>query len=217
MKYFFLAALWILWCILHSAMISVTVTGYLKRRLKDRYRFYRLFYNLVALVTFLVLIRYGECLREVLIFSWEGPMAVVRWSLLFVAVVLFVAGSRKYDLHQLAGLRQITSGRVHGALTSTGGIATSGVLGITRHPWYLGAMIFIWTWYRDLFICTIVVNGILTAYLIIGTLLEERKLVLEMGDNYREYRRHVSMLIPFKWLVGIIYKCRRRCNNRRRF
>jgi protein-S-isoprenylcysteine O-methyltransferase Ste14 len=40
---------------------------------------------------------------------------------------------------------------------------------------------------------------VLSAYLVIGTLLEERKLVLEFGDKYREYQRQVSMFIPLKW------------------
>jgi protein-S-isoprenylcysteine O-methyltransferase Ste14 len=35
---------------------------------------------------------------------------------------------------------------------------------------------------------------------VIGTLLEERKLVLEFGDKYKEYQRQVSMFIPLKWL-----------------
>jgi protein-S-isoprenylcysteine O-methyltransferase Ste14 len=41
---------------------------------------------------------------------------------------------------------------------------------------------------------------ILSAYLLIGTLLEERKLVLEFGEKYKAYQRQVSMLIPLKWL-----------------
>ena len=41
---------------------------------------------------------------------------------------------------------------------------------------------------------------ILTVYLIIGTFLEERKLVYEFGDQYRNYQKQVSMLLPLKWL-----------------
>jgi len=43
----------------------------------------------------------------------------------------------------------------------------------------------------------IIVNSILTVYIIIGTLLEEKKLVLEFGDYYIKYQREVPMLIPF--------------------
>ena len=85
-----------------------------------------------------------------------------------------------------------------GAMTETGNIDTTGVLGVTRHPWYVAVFILLWA--SDLNAAGIVVNVVLSAYLVIGTLLEERKLVLEFGDRYREYQRRVSMFIPFKWL-----------------
>lgn len=43
----------------------------------------------------------------------------------------------------------------------------------------------------------IVINVVLTVYVIVGTKLEERKLVLEYGDRYIKYQREVPMLIPF--------------------
>jgi methanethiol S-methyltransferase len=38
---------------------------------------------------------------------------------------------------------------------------------------------------------------VLTVYVIIGTLFEEKKLVLEIGDYYIKYQLEVPMLIPF--------------------
>jgi protein-S-isoprenylcysteine O-methyltransferase Ste14 len=43
----------------------------------------------------------------------------------------------------------------------------------------------------------IIVNTLLTIYIIIGTILEERKLVLEFGEAYVKYQKEVPMLIPF--------------------
>jgi len=43
----------------------------------------------------------------------------------------------------------------------------------------------------------IVVNIVLTVYIIIGTILEEKKLVLEYGETYIQYQKEVPMLIPF--------------------
>jgi protein-S-isoprenylcysteine O-methyltransferase Ste14 len=43
----------------------------------------------------------------------------------------------------------------------------------------------------------VVTNVVLTIYVIIGTKLEERKLVLEFGDTYIQYQKEVPMLIPF--------------------
>ena len=47
---------------------------------------------------------------------------------------------------------------------------------------------------------TLCANVVLTVYIFIGTFLEERKLIGEFGDLYRDYKSKVSMLFPFKWV-----------------
>ena len=56
MSYSVLAVLWIIWCAIHSGMISVTVAEYLERRFGSHFRFYRLIYNLVAIGTLIPVI-----------------------------------------------------------------------------------------------------------------------------------------------------------------
>ena len=51
MKYVVLIVLWIIWCAIHSWMTSLSFNHYLKSKLPKYYRFYRLFFNLVALIT----------------------------------------------------------------------------------------------------------------------------------------------------------------------
>jgi len=200
MKMFTREVRWIIWCALHSGMISVTATGYLKRWLGRRFRIYRLVFNLVALVTVIPVIVYEQSLRGPMLFRWEGFLILFQVILLISALMLFLAGARHYDLLQFSGLRQIKTGSSHNALTETGELDTTGILDITRHPWYLGAILFIWT--RDIDISALVTNIILTLYLIIGTILEERKLLIEYGDVYRRYQEKVSMLIPLKRLLS---------------
>jgi protein-S-isoprenylcysteine O-methyltransferase Ste14 len=197
---FMLAVFWIIWCALHSGMISVTATGYLKRWLGKRFRIYRLIFNLVALVTLIPVIIYEQGLRGPMLFRWEGFLILFQVILLISALLLFLAGARHYDLLQFSGLRQIKTGSSHNALTETGELDTAGILDITRHPWYLGAILIIWT--RDINISALVTNIILTLYFIVGTVLEERKLLIEHGDDYRRYQQKVSMLIPIKWIVS---------------
>jgi protein-S-isoprenylcysteine O-methyltransferase Ste14 len=55
-------------------------------------------------------------------------------------------------------------------------------------------------WARGLDVSALITNIILTAYFIVGTVLEERKLLLEYGEAYRRYQKQVSMLVPFKYL-----------------
>ena len=66
-----------------------------------------------------------------------------------------------------------------------------------RHPWYTAVVLLLWA--GDLDMAALVGNGVLTVYIVVGTLLEERKLVHEFGGAYRSYQGRVSMFVPLKW------------------
>jgi protein-S-isoprenylcysteine O-methyltransferase Ste14 len=128
---------------------------------------------------------------------WEGPLRIVQYFLITVAAILILAGMRRYSMLQFLGIRQIFQ-RSGGAMTASGKVDSSGSLGVLRHPWYLAVFILLWA--KDLNLAGIAVNLVLSGYLVIGTFLEERKLILEFGDEYRDYQRRVSMFIPLKWI-----------------
>jgi protein-S-isoprenylcysteine O-methyltransferase Ste14 len=179
-------------------MISETATRVLKRSLGDFFRYYRLFFNLVAAATFIPLALYSLSVVGEPLFSWEeSGLTPVRYALVACAVLLFVAGGRHYSLRRFIGLSQLRRSS-SGGLGKGGGIDSTGVLGLVRHPWYTGVVLLLWA--RDLDAPRLVVNGVLTAYILVGTLLEERKLVHEFGDAYRAYQERVSMFAPLKWL-----------------
>jgi methanethiol S-methyltransferase len=203
-KYIILSLLVIAWCVLHSTMISVSVTEYLHKRLGITFRFYRLFFNIVSGLTLLPVVWYASSARTEPIFLWDGYWLIIRLLLLGTAFLLFFLGAGRYDASQFLGLQQIRSGTANKGITNFGKLETSGVLSIIRHPWYLAAILLIWVWRLDL--SAIVVNSILTGYLIIGTYLEEKKLEREFGEQYRAYQKRVSMLIPYKWLKLKIMK-----------
>jgi protein-S-isoprenylcysteine O-methyltransferase Ste14 len=117
---------------------------------------------------------------------------------------LFFLGARHYDARQLLGIKQIKEGSADKAITASGELDTSGVLGLIRHPWYTAGMLLIWAGQLD--ISALLVNTVLTAYLFLGTLLEERKLVREFGAEYRAYQARVSMFMPYKWLKSKMIK-----------
>jgi|APFre7841882630_1041343.scaffolds.fasta_scaffold57187_2 protein-S-isoprenylcysteine O-methyltransferase Ste14 len=197
-KYGILSTIVIAWCFLHSAMISISVTEYLKRSLGPKFRYYRLFYNVVSALTLVPVVLFAYSVRTQPIFSWDGYLRIVQVLFLGTSVLLFFLGARHYDARQFLGIKQIREGTSNKAITDTGKLNTSGVLGMVRHPWYSASMLLIWAGQMD--VSAIIVNIILTAYLIIGTFLEERKLVREFGEEYRAYQKRVSMFIPFLWL-----------------
>jgi len=194
MRLLLLAALWTLWCSVHSMLISGRATGFLKDRLGDRYRYARIIYNAFALLSLVPVVAYSHTIAGEPFIRWEGIWRLVQILMLGLSLWLFAAGARTYDLRQVLGIRQVTEHESARGITRSGGIGTSGILGQVRHPWYSGAILLLWA--RDIDAAALVTNLVLTAYLLIGTLLEERKLTLEFGEEYAEYRRKVPMLIP---------------------
>jgi protein-S-isoprenylcysteine O-methyltransferase Ste14 len=207
MSYVKLSALWLGWCVIHSVLISSPVTRRLKEKFGHRFRLQRIIYNLVALVTLAPIALYERSLTGPLIFEWAGPWVVLQVLLILVSMTLFVAGARHYDGLTFLGLRQIGIGGRQSLLTASGKLERDGILAVTRHPWYLGALLILWT--RNLWLPALITNMILSAYLIVGTVLEERKLVAEFGDDYRRYQDEVSMLFPTRWLLSRVRGRRR--------
>ena len=197
MRYLLLVLAWTAYCTLHSAMISETATGYLKRRLGESFRFYRLFFNSIAMLTLIPVLWYSHSLRQEAIVRWDGVWLIPRYLLLACGILFVVAGGRHYSLGQFVGISQLR-GASSGGLAAGGGIDSSGVLGLVRHPWYTAVVLLLWA--RDLDVAALVANGVLTIYIVVGTLLEEGKLVHEFGDAYRNYQGRVSMFVPLKWI-----------------
>ena len=69
-----------------------------------------------------------------------------------------------------------------------------------RHPWYTACLLLPWA--RDLDVSALAASVAFSLYVLVGTWLEERKLVVEFGEEYRAYQRRVSMLVPLKWLAA---------------
>ena len=71
-----------------------------------------------------------------------------------------------------------------------------------RHPLYFFTLLLIWSC-PDLTVDRLLFNVLWTAWIYIGTLLEEKDLRAVFGDKYQCYQQKVPMLIPWKGLVNI--------------
>jgi methanethiol S-methyltransferase len=199
-----LTILWAAYCAVHSLLISIRATHFFQRVLGAKHCYSRILFNLFSIGTLIPLLLFSNLpqFKGSVLFAWEGNWRITRYSLAALAVVLIIGGARHYSISRFIGFRQIRNRRIAGAMTQSGDFDSSGVLGLTRHPWYLAVFILLWA--GNLSVGTVIINAVLSTYLIIGTLLEERKLVLEFGDRYREYQRNVSMFVPMKWLKSKI-------------
>lgn len=199
--YLFLVLGWVFWCLIHSLLIANSVTTWVHNTLPAIQFYYRLFFNLFSLTTLIPLILLTEILRGPVIFTWDGLLVLLRGVLLMLSVVLFLAGGKHYDAGYFLGLKQISTRTHHPMLAQDENFCSTGIFGITRHPWYLGGLLFLWSFHSIYYLSYTITAIILSLYLVIGTILEERKIVAEFGDEYKSYQKEVSMLIPWKYCM----------------
>jgi protein-S-isoprenylcysteine O-methyltransferase Ste14 len=64
-----------------------------------------------------------------------------------------------------------------------------------RHPLYLFTIMLFWS-YPVITADRLLLNVLWTLWIIVGTVLEERELVEDFGDDYRDYQAKVPMLLP---------------------
>ena len=189
---------WVVWCALHSALISITVTEQMKRVLGSGFRFYRLFYCAFSVATLIPLVYFSHGSGDAPLFSWTGPWVVAQFFLIALSLYLFFAGGRHYSWARLLGIAQIREGGAEAPPARGASLVVSGIHRIVRHPWYLGGILLVWA--QELSLPTILVNLVISLYFVVGSYLEEQKLVREFGDQYRHYQQTVPMLFPWRWL-----------------
>jgi methanethiol S-methyltransferase len=196
MKYLLITVMWTGYCALHSYLISIGFTNLMNRWLKKYYAFYRLFYILISLFLLIPLINYTGQLDNKVIIVYGHYLEILRLILVYGSLIMFFwAFFFDYDSLSFFGIRQILNFGKTKETKPSNDIKKNGLLGIIRHPMYLALIVYIWCQTSKM--ADIVVNIVLTVYVIIGTILEEKKLVLEFGETYIQYQREVAMLIPF--------------------
>jgi protein-S-isoprenylcysteine O-methyltransferase Ste14 len=98
------------------------------------------------------------------------------------------------DLLSFAGLRQLVE------VEKTGNLVTSGLYRLVRHPLYTFSLLTLWL-SPSMTVNSFVLYTALTAYVLIGIIFEERKLLREFGNDYANYKLTTPMLLPgLKWV-----------------
>jgi len=185
----YLAAAWLLWCLLHSLLIAGPLARGLQALLG---RGSRLAYNLFALLTLIPVLLLEHRVAGEPLWSWPLWLMPLRLLMLAAALWLLYGGCRAFSLREFSGWSALV--RSEPPASTDAPLITDGILSRLRHPWYAAALLLLWV--RSQTPATLVSSLVLSAYLVVGAFLEERRLLVRYGAEYARYRDRVPMFIP---------------------
>lgn len=141
-----------------------------------------------------------------ILWQWR-PMPAVVWHMSNPALAAAVIGLSLFGWFlvllatfvishfELFGLHQVIV-NLMGKKMSAASFKTPSLYKMVRHPIYLGFIIAFWA-APVMTVGHLLFAAVTTAYIFVGIFLEERDLIGVFGDEYRRYRKRVSMLVPF--------------------
>ncbi len=191
------SSFWLILCfgaafgVIHSTLASGRVKAFAPRVFGLRAsRHYRLFYVTTAAITSLGYFAPVVLLKDAALYEIPVPWRYLTLVLQLGTGILFIVTLFQTSLLHFTGLASLS-----GEKPSPDRLITNGFYRYTRHPLYLFSLILLWmlpvmTWNR-----LALAIGV-TVYTLIGSLLEERRLAAQFGQEYLDYKKHTPWLIP---------------------
>jgi protein-S-isoprenylcysteine O-methyltransferase Ste14 len=173
-----LAASWLLFGISHSLLAGTTLD-----RLFGRYS--RLAFNCIAVVITALPFTISAWLPVNLL--WEEPNWL-RWTRYGVSVAVILAFMYTLKFYSMPGFL--------GLKRETWSLTFSPLHRWVRHPWYFLMLLFIWT--QTMTETWLVSALCMTLYLVLGSRIEEKRILRYHPGSYADYCRIVPGLIPWR-------------------
>lgn len=189
-EHIILAMLWAAYCVVHSLLASLRFKAMVRQRLGSGYRYYRLFYTILAFAGLILIVYYQTQMQSMMLFGQSAISLAIGAIIGGAGLAVMLACIKKYFM-SLSGLKSLFQEN------SGGELMISGIHRYVRHPLYTGTFLFIWglfVVYPKLSIC--ITDTIITVYTLLAIRLEEYKLIAEYGDAYKKYQQMVPKLIP---------------------
>jgi protein-S-isoprenylcysteine O-methyltransferase Ste14 len=126
----------------------------------------------------------------------KGSLRLLLRAIFAASLVGFYWGTNAlgfFDPYGISAIKCLIRGKKPKEMPLT----ISGPYRWVRHPLYFFVLVIIWS-NPYLTLDRLLFNILWTVWICIGAFLEERDLVADFGEEYREYKRKVPMLIPWR-------------------
>jgi methanethiol S-methyltransferase len=188
-----LGLLWLAYFVIHSVAASLWLKSHIARRWPELMPGYRIAFNAAATLLLLPPLMLMWSLAGEPLWRYEGAGDWLRFALMGLAAGGFLWSLGYYDGMEFLGLRQLRE-NLH-EIEDQERLHISPLHRFVRHPWYSLGLVLVWT--QEMDEARLLSSLLITAYLLVGSRLEENKLRAYHGERYQRYRERVPGLIPF--------------------
>lgn len=129
-----------------------------------------------------------------ILFESQGLISGIMRTVFFLSILGMCWGMWAIRSIDMFGLDPILK-HLRDKPTSSSPLKIRGPYRWVRHPLYLFMIVLFWS-IPILTTDRVLFNVLWTIWVVVGTILEERDLVDDFGDAYRDYQTNVPMLVP---------------------
>ncbi|MBN8595195.1 MAG: isoprenylcysteine carboxylmethyltransferase family protein [Anaerolineae bacterium] len=189
----------IAFAVIHSILAQNRVKDSIRARMGERayLGLYRILYNILAVLTLAPALVAIAFTPSPIIWRVEGIPAVLLVGLQGIGLVGLTVSLLQTDILRFGGVTQLMAWLSDQPLPlPPESLRTDGVYALVRHPLYLFSLLMLW----PMAVMTeslLAFNIAATAYFVIGSIIEERRMVNDFGEPYIRYRQNVPWLFPF--------------------
>ncbi len=190
----------VLFGFLHSYLASTRFKKKLAGKAGSYIAFYRIVYNLTALILFYLMYEYIPH-PDYIIYDLPTPWDLIILIPQFVSLAGILWTLKYFSGMEFLGINQVVrwfKGEYKKEdLDERLTMHNEGPYKFSRHPLYLFTILFLLfrpvmdIFYLTFFLCIV-------AYFYAGSFFEEKKLIETFGEEYRNYRKSVPRIFPFK-------------------
>ncbi|MEZ4825822.1 MAG: NnrU family protein [Bacteroidia bacterium] len=183
---------WVLYYSLHSLLASNELKTWSKKRLGSNYRYYRLGFNFISLAGFAAIAVWQISLPSPALITQNLFLTGAGIFLILAGMMTGYIAFSAYDTAAFIGFTQEENP------ASPPQLITSGLNRYVRHPLYFATILLLAGFLLVSFkVKTAAFVSVSLVYLVVGTMLEEKKLEQTFGEAYQTYKQEVKMFIPF--------------------
>jgi len=181
--------LWVAYFAIHSGMAGNALKDWLKEKMGKSFRFYRLIYNIIAVVGLIFILVLAAIITTRHVFPPSVITKFIGLALASWGVIIIRLAFKHYDTREFLG--------INGASIQQSKLVVKGPSKYVRHPLYSGTiLVVVGYWLFAPTLTNLVSLVCIFLYLFVGIKLEEKKLMAEFGEEYEDYRKNVPALLP---------------------